>query len=209
MDVFVDGEERFAPSPEVEDGMSLMAELADYLHNEGRAMVGLRVNGEDVPPESLQDVMDERPTADIQTLEVTTQSVQEMVTKCLEELESSLPNLPEACRQLAEVFQSDTPETGYDPFRELAMLWGHIKNRELLVSEYLRLDFATLDLSGRPVSALHEELNTVLQEAAQAIQDGDTVLLGDLLEYELAPRAEDEVRIVALLQESAASHFEA
>ena len=42
-------------------------------------------------------------------------------------------------------------------------------------------------------------------EAAQAVLDGDCILIGDLLEYELAPRAEQEARIVALLQELAAA----
>jgi hypothetical protein len=208
VEVIVDGEHNFTPSEDVADGMALMAELADYLSGQGRAMTGLQLNGEVIPPEQLQDVLSERSISDINVLEVTTHAVADMVTQCLEELQTSLPSLPEACRQLAGVFQSESPEEGYDHFRELAMLWGHIKNRELLVAEYLQMDLSSVELNGRPVHALHEELNTVLQESAQAIKDGDTVLIGDLLEYELAPRAEDEVRIVALLQENAAAQFQ-
>lgn len=44
-------------------------------------------------------------------------------------------------------------------------------------------------------------MNKFLAEAVGALESGDLVLLGDLLEYELAPRAEAEVRITALLRE--------
>lgn len=207
MDVIVDGTGRFTPSEDARDGMALMAEIADHLSRAGRAMVGLKLDGDIIPPEDLQDVMTARKIEDIKSVEVTTMSVAEMVQQCLTELEGSLPSLPDACRQLAEVFQSEHPETGFDPFRELAMLWGHIKYREILAAGYMQMDLAAIQLGGRPVQDLHEELNTVLQESAQALEDGDTILLGDLLEYELAPRAEDEVHIVALLQENAAKHF--
>jgi hypothetical protein len=53
------------------------------------------------------------------------------------------------------------------------------------------------------VSEHVRELNSFLDEAAQALRDGDTVLLADLLEYELSPRAELEGEIVSLLRRQA------
>ena len=58
----------------------------------------------------------------------------------------------------------------------------------------------TIEVNGKPMAALHDELNQFLQEAEQALKDGDIILLADLLEYELAPRAELEVAIVGQLQ---------
>jgi hypothetical protein len=125
------------------------------------------------------------------------------VNKCLDELVAILPDLPHACRSLAEVFHSGTPEDGYEPFQELANIWSLIKTREILVVDALHLDLNALEVGGQVVAGLHSELNGFLEEAAQALQDGDCVLLGDLLEYELAPRAELEAEIVAHLQEHA------
>ncbi len=72
-----------------------------------------------------------------------------------------------------------------------------------MVADALNLQLRDVELHGAKLGAMHEELNGFLQEAAQALLDGDCVLIGDLLEYELAPRAEQEAQIVALLQEQA------
>jgi hypothetical protein len=68
------------------------------------------------------------------------------------------------------------------------------------VANALELDLGDLEVDGKTVQSVHTELNQFLQEAEQALKDGDIILLADLLEYELAPRAELEVSIVSLLQ---------
>jgi len=75
----------------------------------------------------------------------------------------------------------------------------------LLIANALRLDLDSMSLDGSSLKALHDDLNAQLKEAAEALENGDCILLGDLLEYELAPRAEREERIVGLLRERAAS----
>jgi hypothetical protein len=92
------------------------------------------------------------------------------------------------------------PQEGFDPFVELAEIWGHIKSRESLVANSLELDLGNLEVDGKTVQSVHAVLNQFLEEAEQALKDGDIILLADLLEYELAPRAELEVSIVSLLQ---------
>jgi len=56
----------------------------------------------------------------------------------------------------------------------------------ILKSEGLSLDTFTVD--GLPVRAFMDELNTALSELSTAYENRDTVLVGDLSEYELAPR---------------------
>ena len=68
------------------------------------------------------------------------------------------------------------------------------------LADALELDAGALEVDGKTVQTIHAELNQFLQEAEQALKDGDIILLADLLEYELAPRAELEVSIVSLLQ---------
>lgn len=55
-------------------------------------------------------------------------------------------------------------------------------------------DAVELDVAG--VKAFAEELAPMLQELEDAFRAGDTVLVGDLLEYEIAPRLEDLARLV-------------
>jgi hypothetical protein len=123
------------------------------------------------------------------------------VNNCLAELERALPELPEVCHRLAEVFQSERPESGYEPFEQLAAIWKTIKEREIQIFNALDIDLGSIEVDGEPISRIHEELNQYIDEAAEALKAGDCVLLGDLLEYELAPRAETEAAIVALLRD--------
>ena len=53
-------------------------------------------------------------------------------------------------------------------------------------SEGLLLDSFTID--GLPAGSFIEELNTSLKELTSAYENNDTVLIGDISEYELAPR---------------------
>ncbi len=45
-----------------------------------------------------------------------------------------------------------------------------------------------LAIDGRPLRDFVADMNVVLKQAVEALTAGDTVLLGDLLEYEVAPR---------------------
>jgi len=64
---------------------------------------------------------------------------------------------------------------------------------ESLIGIVLRLVVApgqkpTLEVAGRPLDTFQAELNTVLKQLLEAFTAHDTVLIGDLLEYEVAPR---------------------
>ena len=94
-----------------------------------------------------------------------------------------------------------------DPFNDLAGIWKVIKEREIQLAGVLQLNLNEMEVDGLSVMRHHEELNAFLGEAAEGIQSGDCIMLGDLLEYELAPRAELESRIVADLKQHARKMF--
>ena len=52
--------------------------------------------------------------------------------------------------------------------------------------------------SNKDLEAVYQELNGVLSELLEAFEAKDTVLIGDLMEYEIAPRLE---RLRTVLQE--------
>jgi hypothetical protein len=57
-----------------------------------------------------------------------------------------------------------------------------------LTQRLLALVRSIPEVGGRPAAEYFGELNRVLKELIQAFQARDTVLVGDLLEYEIAPR---------------------
>lgn len=205
MEVIIDGQRNFEVRGTPADVFEVVAAISEHLSEQRLAMMSLRVDGEELRPEQVPEKLLGLDVASVRTIEVGVSPLKSLVSDCLAELEEALPHLPKACRDLAAIFHGDTPEEGYDPFTELAALWGHVKNREKLVVEALELDLNQLQVSGMNAELLHTELNQFLQEAAEAIKNGDTILLGDLLEYELAPRAEKEKDLVALLQARSAA----
>jgi hypothetical protein len=204
MDVSVDGERNVLLAGET-DVLGLVSQVMGTLHLQGRSVMDLRVDGEEVSPEMLTHRLKGLHPGDVGVLEISTEVTAKLVADSLGELQSILPDLPNACRSLAEVFHSGAPQEGFEPFQQLANIWTHIKQREALIGRALGVQLDALALGDATVGQCHLELNAFLEEAAQAIQDGDCILLGDLLEYELAPRAEQEIEIVALLRAQASS----
>lgn len=199
MEVIIDGQRNFEVRGTPADVFEVVAAISEHLQAQRMAMMSLRVDGAEIKPEQVMAQLQGRDVASVNSLEVGSSPLRSLVSECLAELQEALPHLPKACRDLANVFHGDKPEEGYDPFTELAALWGHVKGREKLVVEALELDLSQLQVNGVNAEQLQSELNQYLQEAADAIRNGDTILLGDLLEYELAPRAESEKDLVALL----------
>ncbi|HPO13169.1 MAG TPA: hypothetical protein PLI09_06965 [Candidatus Hydrogenedentes bacterium] len=206
MDVIVDGKRNVEVQGEPGDVLSVLTAAIDFLHTQGRAMVSVTVDGKPLMPDQIVEQLQGVEIDQVKVLEIGSEDKVTMVNNCVAELEISLPELPAACHSLAEVFYSETPEEGFEPFQELASLWGHIKRRQILITNALGLNQEDIVVNGISLAEMQLDLNSFLEEAARAIKDGDCVLLGDLLEYELAPRAEQESSIVAVLKEHAKAH---
>lgn len=206
MDVIVDGKRNVEVQGEPGDVLSVLTAATDFLHAQGRAMVSVTVDGKSLMPDQIIDELQGLDVSRVKVLEIGSEDKVIMVNNCVAELEISLPELSVACHSLAEVFYSEAPEEGFEPFQELANLWGHIKHRQILITNALGLNQQDIVVNGISLAEIQLDLNSFLEEAAQALKDGDCVLLGDLLEYELAPRAEQEASIVAVLKEHAKVH---
>ena len=207
MDVILDGESNFELKGNPQDVFSAVVAIEDFLRQNGRAMLSVKADGMNIMPTLLAKELQDKPLDDIKILEIESEDISELVNKCLKELEEVLPELPKACHSLAEIFQSDSPEDGFEPFRQLADIWHNVKIRQQQIVGILSIDTESVKLDDSTLAEMHEELNKFLNEALEALKVCDNVCLGDLLEYELAPRAESEERIVALLRRHAQEFF--
>ncbi|MBI4556676.1 MAG: hypothetical protein HY706_03765 [Candidatus Hydrogenedentes bacterium] len=203
MDVIIDGQPDFRLQGNPTDVFAAVAAVGEFLREQGRAFQSVKVDGRSIAPDRLAPELSGKSLAETGTLDITSEELDTLIANALEELRRVLPELPQACHSLAAVFHSDRPQEGFEPFRQLAEIWEQVKAREGQVANALDLSFAALDVDGIPFHQWSEDLNRFLLEAADALAAGDCILLGDLLEYELAPRAEAEARIVAALQERA------
>lgn len=201
MDVTIDGERNFAFQGTPQDLMDVLVAVNDFLRVRGRAMLSMEINGKNVNPGPELEALKSRPVHTMERLEVRSEELAVLVDETLRQIQETAPELSGLCHELAQVFHSEHPEDGYEPFHQLADIWSVIKSREVLVVNMLGLSLEDLRVGDLSFTQMHQELNGFLEEAAQALKNSDSVLLGDLLEYELAPRAEKEPEFLALLQQ--------
>lgn len=201
MDVYVDGEPHTLAEEASGTLLETVAVLSTRLQENQRALLAVRVDGEDISPEDLRTHAGDRSVEGIQRLELLSEPLNSLVEQSLRELDDHLPMLPQVCHKLAAVFQSEAPEEGYAPFQQLAEIWHAVKVREMQLANALNVRLDELVVDGKTVMQATEELNAYLRESEEAMRAGDSVALGDLLAYELAPRAELEGKIVAMLRE--------
>lgn len=204
MDVVVDGKRDFALQGEPKDVLSAVAAVSDYLRGQGRALMSIEVDGTNVPADQLVQTLEGKPLEETSTLTVVSAEIATLASEMLDGLREAIVELPKACHELARVFQGEKPEEGFEPFQHLADIWVSVKQREALIIGAIGMNESELAVGGKKVADHHAELNQFLGECAGAIEKNDCVLLGDLLEYELAPRAEAENEIFAKLEEACA-----
>lgn len=207
MEVIVDGEKNFSFDGTPDNMVEAVAAIVTYLQEQGRAMMAIEVDGKAVPSTALQETLEDMDTASVQIINVHSESLSALVDQTLSELEEYLPELPNACHSLAEVFHGEHPEEGFEPLSQIISIWSEVKQRQMQVANAIQLDLREITLQDASLEKRHDELNTFLKECADALEKGDCVLLGDLMEYELAPRAEQELEISGLLKERASAHF--
>lgn len=65
----------------------------------------------------------------------------------------------------------------------------------------LTTNLDTLTISGKTSEDFYNELNSILKELIEAFQAKDSVLIGDLLEYEIAPRLEALIDFTQRIEE--------
>jgi hypothetical protein len=203
MDIIIDGTPGYPFGELPADLIGVLKGIEEGTRADGRGITQIVVDGEEILPEDVMEKMGDKAVDTVGSVLITTRSLNEMVRDCLSRMRETVRELPGLCRSLAEVFQSDTPEDGFEPFQRLAEIWHIIKQNELHVASTIGLDLENTPVEGKALRESHMELNTYLGECIGALEAGDTVLIGDLLEYELAPRAESEAHILATLEQHA------
>lgn len=207
MEVLIDGIKGFQFSNSPDTLQSALNEIINYLSNKQLAMVKLKVNEQEVYPGRSLESIQEMSISNIRTLEINTYPMNQLVAESIADLELYSPELSELCCEIAQVFQSENPDEGFDPFQKLSAIWSEIKKREALIINLLRSHITEDNPTIQMIKEHHDELNHVLEEAYKSLENNDCIGLGDLLEYELAPLAEKEPTIVGQLKQLALQYI--
>ncbi|MCX8065910.1 MAG: hypothetical protein N3G21_12185 [Candidatus Hydrogenedentes bacterium] len=200
MRVIINEKEEF-PVPEgARNLMNVLETLLEYLSSKDLGLIKLRVNEQEVPPGKSLSAVQNMDISNIHIIEVTAVPTLQLLRESIVELEKYTPELSNLCYGIAELFQSENPADALGPFQKLTEIWGEIKNREALIvntiSKYVEGENPIIS----DIIEHHNELNQYLNEAYKALDREDIISLSDILQYELAPRAEKEIEILNLLK---------
>ena len=199
MDLVLDGQRDFSFQTDPTTLAAAIIEINDYLQAQGRALQAIVVNGEPVPPEELGQKVGQRSLDGVESLEIQSADMSDLVLETIEELREVLPELPVVCQTLAQVLRGDTPQDGFGQFNQLFDIWNIVSHRQDLIARTLGADFEQLTVNGRSAAVRSNQLADAQSAARAAMESSDLAALADLLAYDLASLAEEETELVDVL----------
>ena len=200
MDVIVDDIKGYPYQARTGALTDVLSEIVERLDEAGRGLQSVEVDGQPVSPEHVMELLGGRTVEETATLHVRSEAIATLAEQSLRDMEEVLPELAIACHALAEITQNEPPEVWKESFEDLAGIWRVVKTRQRQIASALDVDIDTLSLDGGVSLEQHQqEVEQHLMTAGKAVESADKAALGDVLTYELAPRAETECAINTLL----------
>lgn len=201
MKLTVDGRDDFPVDHASRSLADILYDVSEVLQGERRAILAVVVDGNSIRPEGLALEFADKTTQDVTALEIRSEPVVDLVEESLRDLEEVLPELPEACRGLSELFHGGDNEDGVQKFEQLSTIWHVVRERQLQILHALRLDADHVKIEGKTFAEIETSLSDILTKAADALAANDFITLSDLLHYELCPLAELELVVTKLFRQ--------
>ncbi|MFO7848403.1 MAG: hypothetical protein R6V67_00460 [Spirochaetia bacterium] len=114
-------------------------------------------------------------------------------TEPFEELKNTAKGLSELVPQLMEVpvlLQTGKDKTAMGYVIEFTEYSDKLIRINHILREQQIIDISEIKVNGRRFDTFYRDFNDILRELLEAFDSQDSVLIGDLLEYEIAPRVE-------------------
>ena len=196
------------------DGRTMDVELiGDWLENllesvysdlakNGRFIASLRVNGMEIAD---IDGESNRPLDGIRSIEIISDSPVHLARNIIIEGEAFIEGLKDCLVRTAERFMSGDEGAG-SHFSEAVQGLQWLVQMIGFIELNLKLDFDRLFLNGKPVVEYVQNLNSIFQDIVKSQEQFDTVLLADILEYDLVPHLDDWKGIFSLLERETAEY---
>lgn len=200
MQIRVDDTENFALKSNPSTLGAALIELTEYVQSQGRAMQTIAVDGVNLAPEELTVTLGNRSLSDIETVEVASASIEDLVTNTLDEIAGVIPELPAACHELAQVLASENPAACFAQFNQLLDIWEVLKERQGQVIATKGV-LAEQVVFGKTNASVHNQaLDALILKARGYMEASKFAELSDLLSHDLVAMAESEADLVNALR---------
>lgn len=200
MNVIIDDESQFLLKSNPATLADVLLEVTDFIHSSNRAIQIILLNGKNITPEELTLSFGQTSVADVESLEVRTAQVSELVTSSLDEVAEVIPELPVACHELAQILAGEDPASCFAQFNQFLDIWEILKERQGQVINLLEADVSAMQVGSQSVEAHNTKLAGLIKNARSFMEASDFVSLSDLLSHDLSALAEIEEEIIARLR---------
>jgi hypothetical protein len=176
-------------------GIDTLGDLIDAVHHavaeKNEVVIRMTLNGEPISPEAEVAVRERSlETDDDVAFEV--QDASAVLVAALEQTRDGLPALEGKLEQVATALQCGSRQEAFTIFSECLSHWRQVIQLLQVSQMCIGYDPEQVEIEGRSIRAMNDELLAALQETKQAMEQGDLVALSDLLEYELIKRIQQE-----------------
>lgn len=185
MDVYID-HESFDTQATTLGGV--IAAARDRLSGSGRLIVEVRLDGETLPSDELEEHHEQAITAD--EVQLITAEPYELARQTLLDIKEALSKLREDQQRGAELLQADRPADALEPVREALQVWQQAQQSVLQATRLLGLELDGVHVAGRSAPQIIVDLADRLKTVRARLLASDWIGLADTLAYELDETAQ-------------------
>lgn len=154
------------------------------LSGTGSLIFAVRCDGSEVSPETLEEVLSRR-TDEFGEVEFISGRPAEVVVAALAQTRAALGETPATAREAAHALSRGRVSEAMASLVRCLAVWGQVHESVVQGGGLCRVDFEALVIDGRSMLDHLHELTRQLRGLRSAIESGDHVLLGDMLQYEM------------------------
>ncbi|MCP5462088.1 MAG: hypothetical protein H7A34_02750 [bacterium] len=177
----------------------LMVRIQDSVHKQDQTQVIIDIKVDGKPLFDSSRNIRSYSLDSIKTIEVQTDNLIETIIRTLGTIKKDLPSLSEGMSNISTTLQAGNKEGALVQFSHICEEWRRIIQFLDNVSQLLQIDYSKLIFAEKTIDQANEELLLLLKDAKDSIEKDDLVMLSDLIEYELAPKIDEEITIVSEL----------
>lgn len=149
-----------------------------------RMVVALRCDGSDIDEQRLTEVLAAN-VGSFDSVEIITQPVAALVKATLDQAIAVFDDASRSRGAIADALAEGRVNDAMESLQTLLNTWRQVQEALVGAAEGLELTLDDLSVEDHPLTELVAMIRTHLTELKDAMTDGDFVLLGDVVRYEL------------------------
>lgn len=184
MQIFID-DQPVEPAPQLDGSIEeSVRQLQRDVCGDGRIVVALRCNGEEVQPEKLAEEL-QKPVVSLNKLELFTGLPGHLVGDAMSHAAEMLSALDQQYPEAATLLTEGKTNEGMNLLAACIQVWQQVHDAVGKSIDMLELDAESITVQDVSIVDAMERPKDVLVQLRNALQSGDFVLVADLLQYEL------------------------